>query len=161
MTGVRAPVSGSPVRLVRRSLLALTVISIAATAFELATVDHWHDFEQLIPWFALAVLIVAVALSLFPGGWARAGARALALLVLGASVYGVIDHTLVNFDSGPLDYRFAETWETMPATQQWWYAFTKAVGPSPTLAPGVLGLSSTLLLLGSLLDSRPREDHSG
>jgi len=161
VTGVRAPVSGSPVRLVRRSLLALTVISIAATAFELATVDHWHDFEQLIPWFALAVLIVAVALSLFPGGWGRAGARALALLVLGASVYGVIDHTLVNFDSGPLDYRFAETWETMPATQKWWYAFTKAVGPSPTLAPGVLGLSSTLLLLGSLLDSRPREDHSG
>lgn len=71
------------------------------------------------------------------------------------------DHTLINFDSGPLDYRLAETWETMPATQQWWYAFTKVVGPSPTLAPGVLGLSATLLLLASLLDSRPSENYSG
>lgn len=156
MTDVREPASGTSVRLVRRALLALTVMSIAATAFELATVDHWHDFEQLIPWFALAVLIVATGCSLLPGASARIGARVLALLVLGASVYGVIDHTLVNFESGPLDFRFAETWETLPATQRWWYAFTKAVGPSPTLAPGVLGLAATLLFLASLLDSQPR-----
>jgi hypothetical protein len=157
MTELRESASRTSVLLVRRALLALTVITILATAFELATVAHWQQFEQLIPWVALGVLIVATALSLSPRGWARIGARVLAVLVLGAAVYGVIDHTLVNYDSGPLDYRFAETWETIPAAQRWWYAFTKTVGPSPTLAPGVLGMAGTLLLLASLLDSRPRE----
>ena len=156
MTDVREPLGAATAALVRRGLLALTVITILAAAFELATVQHWHDFEQLIPWLALTVLAVATVLSLLPGGWARIAARVLALLVLGASMYGVIDHTLVNYDSGPLDYRFADTWESEPSAQRWWYAFTKTVGPAPSLAPGVLGLAAMLLLLASLLDTRRR-----
>jgi hypothetical protein len=156
VTETRETVSRASVPLVRRALLALTVITILATAFELATVAHWQQFEQLIPWIALGVLVVATALSLLPGRWARIGARALALVVFGAAAYGVIDHILANYDSGPLDYRFADTWATMPSAQRWWYAFTKTVGPSPTLAPGVLGLAATLLLLASLIDTRPR-----
>jgi hypothetical protein len=157
MTELRESASGTSVLFVRRALYALTVMTILATAFELASVAHWQQFEQLIPWIALGVLVVATALSLARRGWGRIGARVLALLVLGAAVYGVIDHTLVNYDSGPLDYRFSETWETIPAAQRWWYAFTKTVGPSPTLAPGVLGMAATLLLLASLLDTRRRE----
>jgi hypothetical protein len=74
----------------------------------------------------------------------------LALLVLGASVYGVIDHILVNYESGALDQRFADTWDTLPALTRWWYAASKQVGPAPTLAPGMLGQTALLLLLATV-----------
>jgi hypothetical protein len=147
---------GAVVVLVRRALVALTAIGILATAFELATVQHWHDFEQLIPWVALLVLAMATVLVLLPGRWATAAAWVLALLVLGASTYGVIEHTLVNYESGALDQRFADTWETLPSTQRWGYAITKTVGPSPTLAPGILAQSAVLLFLASLINPRRR-----
>lgn len=137
--------------LVRPGLYALTVIGILATAFELATVRHWLDFEQLIPWAALVGLSIATVFAMLPVRWGRIVARLLALLVLAASVYGVIDHTVVNYNSGPLDQRFAETWESLSQTQQWWYAITKTVGPAPTLAPGVLGQTAVLLLLATLI----------
>jgi hypothetical protein len=137
--------------LVRRGLYALTVIGILATAFELATVRHWLDLEQLIPWVALVVLAIATVLALVPVRRGRIAAGLLALLVLGASVYGVLDHTVVNYNSGPLDQRFADTWDSLSATQRWWYAFTKTVGPAPTLAPGILGETAVLLLLANLM----------
>ena len=143
--------------LVRRGLVALTVIGILAAAFELATERHWNGIEQLIPWIALAVLAVAVGLLLVPGGRGVPAARVLALLVLGASAYGVLDHVLVNYDSGALDQRYAESWDTLPAPQQWWLAVTKTVGPAPTLAPGVLGQSALLLILASIASTRRRE----
>jgi hypothetical protein len=136
---------------VRRSLLALTLIGILATAFELTTEHHWNGIEQLIPWFALAALVVAVVLAVLPSRSAQLMAMVLALVVLGASAYGVLDHILVNYNSGPLDQRFADTWESLSAPQQWWYAFTKQVGPSPPLAPGILAQTALLLVLASLM----------
>jgi hypothetical protein len=143
--------------LVRGALLALTVAGILATAFELASERHWNSSEQLIPWVALAVLAVATALTALSARGAQLISRVLVLVVLGASAYGVLDHIAVNHDSGPLDQRYAETWESMPATQQWWYAATKTVGPAPTLAPGVLAQTSLLLLLAGLIKLPPHE----
>ena len=140
--------------LVRGGLLALTVIGILATAFELITERHWNGLEQMIPWFALAVLAVAVVLAVLPGRGAQLLARVLALVVLGASVYGVLDHITVNYNSGPLDQHFADTWESMSATQRWWHAATKQVGPSPPLAPGVLAQTALLLLLATVLRTK-------
>jgi len=148
------------VALVRRVLYALTVIGIVATAFELATVRHWNGLEQLIPWAALMVLAVATVLALLPAGSARIAARVLALIVLGASIYGVVDHIAVNYNSGPLDQRFADTWDTLSSTQQWWYAITKTVGPAPTLAPGILGQTALLLFLAGLLTNRPTPEEA-
>ena len=145
--------------LVRRGLLGLTALTVLATAFELATVKHWHGLEQIIPWAALVLLAVATVLTLLPGGRGRVTARAMALLVLVASIYGVLDHIAVNYNSGPLDQRFADTWDSMPLIERSWYAVTKTVGPSPTLAPGVLGLGGTLMLLVSLIDTPPRENN--
>jgi hypothetical protein len=136
--------------LVRRALIALTVVGILAAAFELAIERHWNGLEQLIPWLALAVLALATVLVLIPGGRGVTAARVLALLVLGASIYGVVDHILVNFNSGALDQNFADTWDTLPLVERGWYAITKTVGPAPTLAPGVLGQSALLLLLATL-----------
>ena len=143
--------------LVRRGLVALTVVGILAAAFELATERHWNGTEQLIPWMALAVLAAAVTLLLVPRGRGVPAARVLAVLVLGASAYGVLDHVLVNYESGALDERYSQSWDTLPALQQWWLAVTKTVGPAPTLAPGVLGQSALLLILASTGSTRRRE----
>ena len=136
--------------LVRRALVALTAIGIAAAAFELYSERHWNGPEQLVPWVALAVLAVATMLVLLPGGGARTAARVLALLVLAASAYGVVDHVLVNYGSAVLDERYADTWDSLPALTRWWYAASKQVGPAPTLAPGVLGQTAVLLLLATI-----------
>jgi hypothetical protein len=148
-------VSAPPLVLVRRCLVALTVIGILATAFELAAERHWNGFEQLIPWVALAVLAAAATLLLLPAGRGTTAVRVLALVVLGASAYGVIDHILVNFNAGELDQRYTDIWDSLPLLQQGWYAVTKTVGPAPTLAPGVLGQSALLLLLATLCQPHP------
>jgi hypothetical protein len=135
--------------LVRRGLVALTVIGILGAAFELASERHWNGLEQLIPWAALAVLTAATAALLVPGDRGVLAVRLLALLVLAASIYGVLDHVLVNYNSGALDQRYADTWSTLPLIERWWLAATKSVGPSPTLAPGMLGQSALLLILAT------------
>jgi hypothetical protein len=160
VTAVHPPRRALSVALVRRTLYALTVIGIIATAFELATERHWNGLEQLIPWAALLILAVAAVLALLPAGSARSAARVLALIVLGASIYGVLDHIAVNYNSGPLDQRFADTWDTLPSTHQWWYAITKTVGPAPTLAPGILGQTALLLFLAGLLTTRPTPEEA-
>jgi hypothetical protein len=149
MSGSLRTLSTPTIVLVRRGLVALTVIGILATAFELAIERHWSNLEQLIPWAALAVLATATTLLVLPGGRAVTAARVLALVVLGASIYGVIDHILVNLEAGELDQRYAETWDSLPVLERSWYAITKTVGPAPTLAPGVLGQSALLLLLAT------------
>ena len=140
----------TPAELMRRGLLALAVLGILAAAFELATERHWIGLEQRIPWLALAVLAAAAALVVVGGDRRVTLARVLALLVLGASLYGVITHILANYNPGALDQRYAATWDTLPQRKRWWYAATKTVGPAPTLAPGVLGQSALLLLLATL-----------
>jgi hypothetical protein len=142
--------------LVRRGLIALTAIGILAAAFELATERHWIGLEQLIPWAALAVLAVATVLVVIPDERGVTAARVLALLVLAASIYGVITHIVVNYDAGVLDQRYANTWDSLPTLQRWWYAITKTVGPAPTLAPGVLGQTALLLLLATLNGLQPQ-----
>jgi hypothetical protein len=96
-------------------------------------------------------LTAALVLAVLPGRGAQLLATVLVLLVLGASLYGVVDHVTVNYNSGPLDQRFADTWESLSATQRWWYAATKEVGPSPPLAPGMLAQTALLLLLATLM----------
>jgi hypothetical protein len=96
---------------------------------------------------------VATVLVLIPGGRGTAGTWVLALLVVCASISGVIDHTLVNYNAGVLDQRFADTWDSLPSAQRWWYAITKTVGPAPTLAPGILAQSAVLLFLASPIDT--------
>ncbi|WP_214405201.1 hypothetical protein [Pseudonocardia lacus] len=140
--------------LVRRGLLALALIGIGAAAFELYSEQHWNDPIQLIPWGALGALLLAALLVLVPGGRGVVPARVLAVLVLGASLYGVVQHVLTNLATGPLDPRFADTWAALPIYEQIWLAASKQVGSAPTLAPGVLGQTALVLLLATI--SGPR-----
>ena len=161
MTQVLRPHDTAAGVLVWRGLIALTVIGILAAAFELATERHWHNSVQLIPWAALAVLAVATVLGTIPPRRGVTAARVLAVLVLAASIYGMITHVVVNYDAGALDQRYADAWDGLPMLQRWWYAGTKTVGPAPTLAPGVLGQTATLLLLATLIGPRDPTGHPG
>lgn len=153
-TGRRRDAAG----LLRAGLVVLAVISVGATAFELASERHWNDFEQLIPWAALVVLLAAIVAVLIPVRVGLTVSRVLAALVLAASVYGVVDHTVANHDAGELDGRYSAVWEDLPVVQQWWYAATKTVGPAPTLAPGVLGQGALLVLLAGVGRSSRRQE---
>jgi hypothetical protein len=146
VSGVREAQGTVSIRLVHRGLVAIVVAGIVATAFELASERHWTGLVQLVPWAALVVLVIAVLLL---SGRGTVAPRVLALVVLGASAYGVLEHVLVNYGSGALDQRFADTWDTLPVLQRLWYAVTKTVGPAPTLAPGVLAQTALLLLLAT------------
>ncbi|MFN2478898.1 MAG: hypothetical protein ABR615_06965 [Pseudonocardiaceae bacterium] len=152
MTKVRHARRADPLHLLCGSLHALTMLGIAGTAFELATLRHWNGAMQLVPWAALLVLAAALALHAGPVGRApQTGlVRSLALLVLAASMFGVMEHVLVNYDAGPLDQHFADTWDMLSPWLRWWYAVTRTVGPAPTLAPGMLGQAATTLILATI-----------
>src|SRR5947209_12643752 len=104
---------------------------------------------QLVPWAALVVLVGALVVHAGRPGCTRL-VRTLAMLVLVTSMFGVLEHALVNYDSGPLDQRYADTWDMLCPWLRWRYAITSTVGPAPTLAPGMLGQASATLLLATI-----------
>lgn len=123
----------------RMALLGLGALSAAGAAAELAMERHWDGFIQLIPWFAVGAVFVAIALVwLAPNRQTIVLARLLAAGVAGATLFGVYEHIDENHKAGALDFRYANTWESMSSASQWWKAATKTVGPAPVLAPGVL-----------------------
>jgi hypothetical protein len=149
VTQVRHARRADPLQVLRASLIALTALGIGGTAFELATLQHWNGAMQLVPWVALVVL--AGALAVHAGRPGRTYlVRTLAMLVLVTSLFGVLEHALVNYESGPLDQRFADTWEMLSPWLRWWYAITRTVGPAPTLAPGMLGQAAATLMLATI-----------
>jgi len=149
VTQVRHARRPNPLHLLRTGLCALTALGIVGTAFELATLKHWNGAMQLVPWVALVVLAGALAMHAGRPGCIYL-VRTLATLVLVTSLFGVLEHALVNYDSGPLDQRFADTWDVLSPWLRWWYAITRTVGPAPTLAPGMLGQAAITLMLATI-----------
>ncbi|GAA3655065.1 hypothetical protein GCM10022224_017700 [Nonomuraea antimicrobica] len=132
----------------RLGLLALVAIGIVGAALELAFERHWQSPVQLVPWAALALLVVAlVLLGLRDSGRALTVARVLAVVVLLASAYGVFMHMAVNHGVGGA---MEPGWDSLSPLTQWWYALTKTVGAAPPLAPGMLAQSALLLLLAGV-----------
>lgn len=74
----------------------------------------------------------------------------LAVAVMVTAAFGIFEHALANYHAAPLDFRYTARWPTMSATSKWWAAATEAVGPSPTLAPGVLAQSALCLLFATV-----------
>ncbi|WP_220039960.1 hypothetical protein [Nonomuraea aridisoli] len=141
----------APSSAVRLGLLALVAVGIAGAGLELAFERHWQSFTQLIPWAALAALVVALVL-LAVSARAVTVVRVLAGVVLLASAYGVFMHVSVNHGVGA---GMDPAWDTLSPLTQWWYALTKTVGAAPPLAPGMLAQSALLLLLATLMP-KPR-----
>lgn len=134
--------------LVRRALIALTLVGVLGAGFELAAERHWRTGVQLVPWVALALLAVGallLALNKLPGA-----VRAISGVVLLASAFGVFAHVSANMMVGS----FSGAFEGMSAIGQWWQAFTKSVGEAPPLAPGMLAQAALLLLLATYVTRR-------
>lgn len=143
------PDTASP--LLRRGLLWLAATTTLGIAAELATARHWTQPSQLIAWGALALIAPAVALLLGRPSAARVRvAQGLAILVAASALAGVWQHIYANYEAGPLDYRYAETWESMSDLSRWWLAATEEVGPSPPLAAGALAVTGACVLLATL-----------
>jgi len=144
----------------RTAVIGLAVATTLGIVVELATTRHWNGGTQLIPWFAAGLLLVAAALIArnTPGGVTTG--RALAAVVTLASAFGVWEHVEGNYDSGPLDFRYATTWASMSEASRWWKAVSGGVGAAPPIVPGALALVAALLVaqtLGGVSDpaSRP------
>jgi hypothetical protein len=123
----------------RKALLALGALSAGGAVAELTMERHWDGFIQLIPWVAVGAVFLSIALVwLAPNRRTIRLARLLAVLVAAATLLGIYEHIDENHKAGALDFRYANTWESMSSASQWWKAATKTVGPAPVLAPGVL-----------------------
>lgn len=139
-------------------MLALTILGVVGTAVELAMLRHWDGLIQLVPWFSLGVVVIALGLVVVrPGRRSIRAARLLAAVVRSAPRSAPTSLVKANYDAGPLDFRYSERWTTMSATSRWWTAATGTVGPSPSVAPAVLAWSSLRLLLATVgTDARLR-----
>lgn len=149
-TAALVPVPGGRARGVRAALVGLTGVVVLATAVELAVEGLGTDPVALVPWAALGVLVLGVAAVLVPTRGGLAVSRVLAALVLAASVYGVLDHVVTRHESGDHGPASVSRWVDLPPSEEWWTTVTRTVGPSPTLAPGVVALAAALLLLAGV-----------
>ncbi len=153
MTDVLAPGAAdrTTIARLRRGVLLIALAVIVGTVVELAMQKHWTQAVQLVAWAALAALLVAVVLLLRPPTAASVrSARALAALVCVTALFGVWEHIEGNYDAGPLDARYADTWDSMSEASRWWVSAIQAVGPSPALAPGVLVVAALCVLVASI-----------
>lgn len=156
-----APVAAPERDRLRSGVLVVVVVATVGIVVELATSRHWHGGIQLIPWFAAGLLLVATALigRGAPGG-VRVG-RVLAAVVSLASLFGVWEHVEGNYDSGPLDFRYATSWASMSEATRWWKAVSGGVGAAPPIVPGVLALVAGLLVVATFGPGGRSGDRTG
>lgn len=137
-------------RLLRAAALALAAVAVGGLALELAAHRHWNTLIRLIPWFALGVIAAAIALVVLRPSRGRIWlARILAGAVVGVAGFGIYEHVVSNYHSGPLDLRYYQRWATMSELDRWWAAISKSVGPSPPFAPAALAQAGLLVLLAT------------
>jgi hypothetical protein len=137
--------------ILRRGILGLGALGVAGTLIELVFLGHWSNALQAVVWPALAVLAIGLlVMARGPSAAAIQRVRALALVVAAVAALGIGVHAWANVDAGALDKDVAATWGSMPAVQHWWLGITGAVGPAPTLAPGVLAEISFALALATV-----------
>jgi hypothetical protein len=136
-------------------------VVLAGIMVELAVTRHWSGGTQLIAWAAVALAATGLAAitvpgrpSVGPGLRARVGQGLLGLVCL-LSAVGVWEHISANYNSGPLDRRYATTWDSMSMAHRSWLSISGGVGPTPPFVPGMLALVSVLGLLSLIRKGAP------
>jgi hypothetical protein len=133
----------------QQALLALAMASAVFVAAELASVRHWNETAQVVPFVVVAIVLVSGAiLALARGRFSVWQARLAALVAASAALFGLYEHVVANLDTGVLNSRY--DWETLSGWEHAWLAASGAVGGSPALAPLALGLAGALLGLATL-----------
>ena len=123
----------------RGALFLLAGVGTIGTAAELALDRHWHDVWQLLPWVALGGIVLALAaLLVLRTATTVWFARTCAAVAIAMAIVGVWRHADANYEAAPLDFRYADRWETMSESERWLEVVKGSVGPSPMLASGVL-----------------------
>jgi hypothetical protein len=144
----------------RRGILWLAALTTLGIAVELAVERHWTQPIQFVAWAAVGVLAVAIALLMRAPSRARVRlAQIIAVAVVLSAGLGIGEHVYANYDAGPLDYRYATSWDSLPEATRWWLALTRTVGPSPPLAPGALAQAGLGVLLATLRHPALCRDH--
>jgi hypothetical protein len=143
----------------RTWFLLISIGSAMGIAVELAAERHWTTAVQMIPWFALGLLAVAIGLRLRLTRANERAVRVIAAVVGLSGLIGVYKHVAANVHAGPLDYRYTKRWPSMGMTSHWWAGISKSVGPSPPFAPMALALSALCLVLS--LPRRAAPDEPG
>jgi hypothetical protein len=137
--------------LLRAGVLALVAFGIVGTTVELVFLRHWSTATESIVWPVMLALAAAfAALVLRPSMRVVQAVRVVAVVASAFALIGIGFHVVENLDAGPLDRLYAARWDTMSAVEQWFDAITGAVGPAPTLAPGVLAEMGLGLLLATV-----------
>ena len=143
--------SADPGRLWRQGLLGLAVLGSLSGLAELATLRHWNDRTQLMPWAVLAlVALLALAVLIRPTRSVLTAARPVAVLSVLAAGFGIFEHVKANYDTAPLDRVWGPAWDSMSFTARLWRAIDGSVGPSPLLAPGLLAQAGLGLVLATI-----------
>lgn len=137
--------------LLRGGLLWLAGLTTLGLAVELAAERHWTQPIQLVAWVAVGAVSIAVVLLAWSPSRRRVRlAQILAVMVVLSAVLGIWEHVYANYDSGALDRRYSESWDSLAEPVRWWLALSKSVGPSPPLAPGALAQAGLSVLLVTL-----------
>jgi hypothetical protein len=135
----------------RRGVLGLVAFGLAGTTVELVFLRHWSTATEAVVWPVMLALAVAFAAIVWrPSPRVVRVVRVVALIAAVFALIGIGFHVAENLTAGPLDRAYAVRWDSMPAIEQWFDAVTGAVGPAPTLAPGVLGEMGLALLLSTV-----------
>ena len=122
----------------RRFLLATSGFLLAGTVAELLLVDHTEDRTQLIPFVLCGLGLLCVGAAFFrPRRGVLLALRAVALLAVLGSLYGVYEHVWGNLSLQ------REVNPTATGGELFWSALD---GGNPLLAPGVLTLAAALAL---------------
>lgn len=84
--------------------------------------------------------------------------RIIVGVVGAASLLGLIERVIGNYEAGPLDAAYGEQCVTLAETPKWWLALTQGVGPSLALAPGVPVQAALCFWIATIGVARHRSD---
>jgi len=137
-------------------VLGLVALGIVGTTLELVFLRHWSTATEAIVWPVMLALAASFgALVARPSTRVVQAVRVVAFVASAFALIGIGFHVVENLAAGPLDREFAARWDSMSVVEQWFDAITGAVGPAPTLAPGVLAEMGLGLLLATVRHPAP------
>ena len=141
-------------------MLVVVVVAMVGIVVELATSRHWHGASSSSLWFAAGLLLVALR-------WIGRGAPAVCapgapwLRLSRWPACSAWEHVEGNYDSGPLDFRYATSWASMSEATRWWKAVSGGVGAAPPIVPGALALVAGLLVVATFGPGGRSGDRTG